>query len=215
VRWVLKALEWRDQNQISGPISVFVWRGWENSENLSLDGRSLFEIWTQDLPIRSKQCEANTAAAWWLNLNRIVGTIMFNCALPHQQTGYLLTKGIKYMERTQKKTNSKQLSPSREAVSCSANQESPNIVYNSKVHYRVHKSHALVPILYQINPVRTNSPYLTSILILSSRSLLLSGFTTNVLHEFFFSLSYHIPCPSHPPWLDHSNYIWRHVQVSV
>jgi hypothetical protein len=21
-----------------------------------------------------------------------------------------------------------------------------------------------------------------------------------------------MPCPSHPPWLDHSNYTWRRVQ---
>jgi hypothetical protein len=25
--------------------------------------------------------------------------------------------------------------------------------------------------------------------------------------------SCYIPCPSHPPWLDHSNYVWRGVQV--
>jgi hypothetical protein len=25
--------------------------------------------------------------------------------------------------------------------------------------------------------------------------------------------SCYMPCPSHPPWLDHSNYIWRRVQV--
>jgi hypothetical protein len=23
-----------------------------------------------------------------------------------------------------------------------------------------------------------------------------------------------MPCPSHPPWLDHSNYAWRRVQVT-
>jgi hypothetical protein len=22
-----------------------------------------------------------------------------------------------------------------------------------------------------------------------------------------------MPCPPHPPWLDHSNYTWRNVQV--
>jgi hypothetical protein len=26
--------------------------------------------------------------------------------------------------------------------------------------------------------------------------------------------SCYIPCPSHPPWLDHSNYVWRGVQVT-
>jgi hypothetical protein len=25
--------------------------------------------------------------------------------------------------------------------------------------------------------------------------------------------SCYMPCPSHPPWLDHSNYVWREVQV--
>jgi hypothetical protein len=24
---------------------------------------------------------------------------------------------------------------------------------------------------------------------------------------------YCMPCPPHPPWLDHSNYTWRKVQV--
>jgi hypothetical protein len=24
-----------------------------------------------------------------------------------------------------------------------------------------------------------------------------------------------MPCPSHPPWLDHSNYTWRRVQVMI
>jgi hypothetical protein len=27
------------------------------------------------------------------------------------------------------------------------------------------------------------------------------------------SHTFYIPCPSHPPWLDHSNYTWRRVQV--
>jgi hypothetical protein len=25
----------------------------------------------------------------------------------------------------------------------------------------------------------------------------------------------HMPCPSHPTWLDHSNYTWRRVQVMM
>jgi hypothetical protein len=27
------------------------------------------------------------------------------------------------------------------------------------------------------------------------------------------SYSWYMPCPSHPPWLDHSNYIWRGLQI--
>jgi hypothetical protein len=34
-----------------------------------------------------------------------------------------------------------------------------------------------------------------------------SGFPTKILYAFLFS------CPSHPPWLDNSNYTWRTIQV--
>jgi hypothetical protein len=40
------------------------------------------------------------------------------------------------------------------------------------------------------------------------------GFPTNILYAFLFSPhSCYMPCPSHPPWLDHSNYTWTRVQV--
>jgi hypothetical protein len=54
-----------------------------------------------------------------------------------------------------------------EAASCVATQELPSILRNAKVHYRVHKSPPLVPILNQINPTHIIPSYLRSILILA------------------------------------------------
>jgi hypothetical protein len=54
-----------------------------------------------------------------------------------------------------------------EAANFAATQELPSILWNPKVHYRVHKSPPLAPILIQIAPVHTIPSSLRSILILS------------------------------------------------
>jgi hypothetical protein len=83
-----------------------------------------------------------------------------------------------------------ELSPSWEVANCAATQELPRILWNQKVHYRVHKSPPMVPILNQINPIHTIPSYLRSILISSIHlrlglpsGLFPCGFPTNITYS--------------------------------
>jgi hypothetical protein len=79
----------------------------------------------------------------------------------------------------------------------------------------------MVPILSQVTQIRTMTSYfLKYFLILFThlrpsllRGLFLSGFPMNILYAYLFLHSCYMPCPSHPPQLDHSNYTRRRVQV--
>jgi hypothetical protein len=54
-------------------------------------------------------------------------------------------------------------SPSWKSKSHSSSQEIPRLLYNPKIHYRVHKSSPLVPILRQMNPFHIFPPYFPKI----------------------------------------------------
>jgi hypothetical protein len=107
-----------------------------------------------------------------------------------------------------------ELSHSWEAASHAAAQEFPNILWNLEVHYRVHKSRPLVPILSETNPVNIkHGNYLRPILILLVICFL-PAFPP-IFHTHSSSPhSCYMPCPSLPPLLDHSTYTWRRVQVT-
>jgi hypothetical protein len=84
--------------------------------------------------------------------------------------------------------NFMELSPTSEAVSCTAAQELHNISWNPKV--EVTRSEEPSTILSQINPVPTTSSYLksTRLRLGLPSSLLPCAFATNILYAFFLAL---------------------------
>jgi hypothetical protein len=122
---------------------------------------------------------------------------------------------IVFCLRTYSLTYSIQQSPSSEANRFAASQEIPAILWNLKVHYRIHKRLPPVCILSQPNPVHTPTSYFLKIdlnMILPSMpgsplwSLSLRSPPKPVQASPLPHLSY-MPCPSHSSQFYHPHNI--------
>ena len=100
-------------------------------------------------------------------------------------------------------------SPSSEANRFSESQEIPLILWNPKVHCRIHKCHPPVPILSQLDPLHTPTfhflKFYPNIILpstpVSPKWSLSSGFPTKTLYTPLLS-PIHATCPAHLILLD-------------
>jgi hypothetical protein len=137
---------------------------------------------------------------------------MLNCVM----TRYLLTDLFTYVL-----TYSIEQNPSWQVIRFSTSQEFSRILWNLKVHYRIYKSPASVPILSQINPVHVPPLYfqkihLNIIVPSTSGSSKLSLTQVSQPKPCIYLSSPHMcytPSPSHSSRFNHPNNTWWAVQI--
>ena len=121
---------------------------------------------------------------------------MLKCRLQH--VSVYAESGIVRLIRTYLLTHSMEQSPSWEANRSSASQEIPHILWNLKVHYRIHKCPPPVPILSQLDPVHITTSHFLKIHL----SIIIPSTPGSPM----WSLSLSFPCLrlSSPPYVLHA-----------
>jgi hypothetical protein len=114
-----------------------------------------------------------------------------------------------------KLTDFVEMGPSREAASCAATKNFPAFygsrrfitVFTRALHWSLSWARWIQSI-----PLRPNLSFSTNLRLGIPSSLFFWLSHQYPIYIPLFPPSCYIPCPSHPPWLDHCNYIWRRTQ---
>jgi hypothetical protein len=127
--------------------------GWEQSCNVYIS----LNLYTQNELDRLRQ---KCIPMWVTEFSSsrktsLTGTSEINVCTKHTVTTALKVSSIMIISyiHFNKLTQSMEQSPSWEANRPAASQETPRILWNQKVHYRIHNSPPLVPIPSQLSPV--------------------------------------------------------------
>lgn len=108
-------------------------------------------------------------------------------------------------------------SPPWKANSCLATHEITIILCKTEVHYSIHKSPLLPPVLCHMNPAHVLPSY--CVILPSTPRSSYKSLSFRILHQIILYTSLfhacYIACPLQPPLCVHSNTFWRGVQMEV